>query len=681
GTGPYTYSWTTLPIQTTQTATGLTHGGYTVTVTDKNACTQATKAIVTESTPLAVTTATTQETCGKRNGTATATVTTGTGPYTYSWNTSPVQTTATASGLAAGNYTVTVTDNGGCSQVLPVTITATAALNVTSTLTQENCGKKDGTATANVTGGTGSYTYSWTTLPIQTAATATGLTAGGYTVTVADQNGCTQALPVVITGSSALNVTSTLTQENCGKKDGTATANVTGGTGPYTYSWTTLPIQTTATATGLTAGGYTVTVTDKSGCSKALPIVITGSSALNVTSTLTTENCSKKDGTATANVTGGTSPYTYSWTTLPIQTAATATGLTHGGYTVTVTDKSGCSKALPVVITETAPLVVTTTLTTEDCGKKNGTATANVTGGTSPYTYSWTTLPIQTTATATGLTHGGYTVTVTDKNGCSIATPVVIKTTTTPAAAVTSTDANCLGQGGSAVVNVTDGEAPYTYEWNTVPSRSTAQVTDLGAGEYEVTIRDARGCYSKARAVVAKAEPTFTLTTVKTDVSCPSCKDGSASVIVSGQSSTYNYKWTSTGTSFMASGNSATGMSVGNYSITVTDLKGCSKQSTTTISSSMTTGIEAEGAASEDITIFPNPAQNKFNISNDSFKPHESVLVVLYNTAGVEVYSKIVVKEDEVIAVDTENRLDPGIYIVVASSQDHLYKKKIIITQ
>ena len=686
GTAPFTYSWSTVPVQTTAKATGLSAGTYSVTVTDYNGCSTVVPVSVVASASLNVTTSATGETCGKKNGTATATVSSGTAPFTYSWSTVPAQTTATATGLTAGVYSVTVTDNSGCSQVSSVTITSTTALNVTANLTTENCGKKDGTATAVVTGGTAPYSYVWSTLPVvQTAATATGLTHGGYTVTVTDNNGCSQALPVIIKETAALSVTATQTTENCGKKDGTATAVVTGGTAPYTYVWSTLPTaQTTATATGLTHGGYTVTVTDKNGCTQTLPVVITEStSTLNVTADLTTENCGKKDGTATAVVSGGNAPYTYVWSTLPVvQTTATATGLTHGGYTVTVTDNTGCSKALPVVINETTTLSVTTNLTTENCGKKDGTATANVSGGIAPYTYVWTTKPVQTTATATGLVHGNYTVTVTDSKGCSVSTAVVIKTSYTPAAAVTANNANCSGKGGSASVKVTDGVAPFTYQWNTIPVQSTAEAINLTDGEYEVVIMDARGCTSSAKTRVAKSEPKFSLTTVKTDASCATCRDGSATVIVSGgETNSYAFAWSSKNSSITASGNSASGLEVGEYGVKVTDNKGCVKEATTVIGEAGTTGIAAEAAASEDITIFPNPALEKFNITNDAFKAHEGVLVVLYNTAGIEVYSKIIVKENEIIAVDTENRLEPGIYIVVASSQDHLYKKKIIISQ
>lgn len=684
GTAPFTYNWNSSPIQTTATATGLAGGSYIVTVKDATGTAKTATVTITEPTALSTTFNYTLETCSQKNGTATGVVSGGTAPYTYAWSTLPTQqTTVTATGLTHGGYTLTVTDKNGCTQATKAIVTESTPLSVTTSMTTETCGKKNGTATATVSTGTAPYTYAWSTSTVQTTSTATALAAGTYSVTVKDNNGCSQTLPVTVTGSSSLNITTSVTNETCGNKNGSATATVSSGTAPFTYSWSTVPAQTTATATGLVGGTYSVTVSDNSGCSQVATVSITSTTAVNVTSTITTENCGKKDGTATAVVSGGTAPYTYVWSTLPtVQTTPTATGLTHGGYTVTVTDKNGCSKALPVVVTETAALKVTISQTTETCGKKDGTATAIPSGGKAPYTYVWSTLPVvQTTATATGLTHGGYTVTVTDSKGCSIATPVVIKTSTTPAAAITSTDANCAGQGGSAQVTMIDGEAPFTYQWNTSPAKSTAQATDLTPGEYEVIIMDARGCTSSAKALIAKAQPNFSLTTVKTDASCAGCKDGSATVIVSGQSNSYAYSWTTKNNSIVASGNSASGLAVGDYSITVTDNKGCSKQSTTKIETATTTGIVAEGAASEDITIFPNPAQERFNITNDAFKAHESVLVVLYNTAGIEVYSKIIVKENEIIAVDTEDRLEPGIYIVVASSADHLYKKKIIITQ
>ncbi len=683
GTLPYTYAWTTSPVQTANVASGLSAGNYSVTVTDKNTCTLTVPVVITAAAGLTVTATTTTENCGKKDGTATATVSGGTSPFTYSWTTLPVQTTATATGLTAGGYTVTVTDKNGCSGSVKAIVTAVAGLTVTVPTTTENCGKKDGTATATVSGGTAPFTYSWTTSPVQTTQIATGLSAGSYTVTVTDKNGCAGSTNSTVTGVAGLTVTAPTTTDNCGKKDGTATATVSGGTAPFTYSWTTLPVQTTQVATGLTAGGYTVTVTDKNGCSGSVKAIVVASAGLTVTAPTTTENCGKKDGTATATVSGGTAPFTYSWTTLPVQTTQVATGLTAGGYTVNVTDKNGCAGSVKAIVTTAAPLTVTTTLTPENGKKKDGTATANVSGGTAPYTYSWTTLPIQTTPKATGLTAGGYTVTVTDKNACSIATPVVIKRLNAPVAKVTTTDVPCTGpeNTGSATVDVTEGVGPYTYQWNTVPAQTTATAANLKVGEYEVLIKDSEGNEVASRVTIAKAKANFVLTTAKTDASCGTCTDGTASVVVSGADNVYAYKWSATWNSSITNSNFATGLAVGNYSVTVTDNNGCAKEATTDISTNSTTGINSAKAERSDVTLFPNPTESKFSIMNGEFNPNESVLVVLYNTAGVEVYSKVTVREGEVIAVDTEHKLEPGIYVVVASSQDHLYKKKIIITK
>jgi hypothetical protein len=566
----------------------------------------------------------------------------------------------------------------------PLRNTTTPSSPITLTVSNTNItcnGAKNGTATVKATGGTGSYTYNWNSSPVQTTSTASNLPAGSYTVTVKDAAGTAKTATVTITEPSALNTVITTTNETCGNKNGTATATVSGGVAPYTYSWTTLPVQTSNVSTGLTAGGYTVTVTDKDGCTQSTKAIVTTPGLMNLTTTITPETCGNKNGTATAVVSGGTAPYTYSWTTLPIQTTNVSTGLTAGGYTVTVTDNSGCTQSVKAIVTTPGLMSVTTSYTAENCGKKDGTATATVSGGTAPYTYAWTTIPVQTTSVATGLTAGGYSVTVTDKNACSVTTPVVVKKASSFATAVTAIDASCKGQDGSATVNVVDGVGPFTYEWNTVPVQTTPTARNLKEGDYEVTVMDIRGCSTKKAARIEKTEPAFSLTTVKTDASCETCKDGTASVIVSGQPNSYNYTWSTKSNPVITTSNFATGLSVGNYSVTVVDNNGCSKQATTKIESAITTGISAARGESADMNLFPNPTQSKFSITNNQIKPNTSVLVVLYNTAGVEVYSKVLIKEGEVIAVDTENRLEPGIYIVVASSEDQFYKKKIIITQ
>ena len=510
GTGPYTYSWNTIPVQTTITATGLVAGTYTVTVTDANLCTATANAVITQpAAALTVTTSHVNVACfGGATGTATAIPAGGTGPYTYSWNTLPVQTTATATGLIAGTYTVTVTDANLCTATANVTITQpAAALTVTTSHVNVACfGGATGTATAIPAGGTGPYTYSWNTVPVQTTITATGLIAGTYTVTVTDANLCTATANAVITQpAAALTVTTSHVNVACfGGATGTATAIPAGGTGPYTYSWNTVPVQTTITATGLIAGTYTVTVTDANLCTATANAVITQpAAALTVTTSHVNVACfGGTTGTATAIPAGGTGPYTYSWNTVPVQTTITATGLIAGTYTVTVTDANLCTATANAVITQpAAALTVTTSQVNVACfGGATGTATAIPAGGTGPYTYSWNTVPVQTTITATGLIAGTYTVTVTDANLCTATANAVI---TQPAAALTVTTSHvnvaCFGGAtGTATAIPAGGTGPYTYSWNTVPVQTTITATGLIAGTYTVTVTDANLCTATA---------------------------------------------------------------------------------------------------------------------------------------------------------------------------------------
>lgn len=361
--------------------------------------------------------------CGASNGSATANQTNGVAPFAYLWDDLGAQTTVTATGLPAGIYIVTVTDANGCIGMDTLNVLNSGAPTGTGTATNAGCGASDGTATATVTGGNTPYTFLWDDAGSQTTATATGLPAGTYTCTIVDNVGCVLVLSVTVVNPAAPTGTATSTDAGCGATDGTATATPTGGTAPYTYAWDDGASQVTATATGLAAGSYNCTVTDASGCSVVLTVTVANPAAPAGTTTVdASPTCNgDSDGSATATASGGAAPYTYLWDDAAAQTTATATGLPAGTYNCTITDANGCSVSVSVTVNEPAVLGATGT------DGMDGTVTANATGGTAPFTYSWDDAGAQTTATATGLSAGTYTCTITDANGCT--TTVSVTTT------------------------------------------------------------------------------------------------------------------------------------------------------------------------------------------------------------------------------------------------------------
>ncbi len=252
---------------------------------------------------------------------------------------------------------------------------------------------------------------------------------GTYTVTLT----ATGPANAPSTTTQTINIlgltTSIISQNNCfGDKNGSASVNVIpASAAPYFYSWNTTPTQNTATVTGLEGGTYTVTVNALNSCSSSATVVIAEPAALTHTVNIIQPGCAVSTGSASITENGGIPPYTYSWFPLG-GTGSTATGLSPGNYTVTVTDSRMCTEDINIIIaTATTPGISIINSKDVSCfGLKDGNATANASGGNSPYAYSWNTIPAQNTATATNLSAGNYSVTVTDNNGCTATTSVQI---------------------------------------------------------------------------------------------------------------------------------------------------------------------------------------------------------------------------------------------------------------
>ena len=370
--------------------------------------------------------------CTANTGSITVNINGGSGTYGYSWNTTPPQTTQTISNLGPGSYMVTVTDSiSGCTKDTTFVLTNGSSLQVAidSSVNVSCNGGNSGIAYASASGGLGSVTYSWDTNPIQTSATAIGLSAGTYNVTVTDSVGCISVATVVITEPNALLVNPTMIgMPSCnGGSDGTAIANANGGVSPYTYSWNTTPIQTTQSASGLSAGQYIVTVTDANGCVATGNVLITQPAPISNSIQITNITCHNgNDGAITLTSSGGTAPYSYSWST-SANTSNTETGLSSGIVYVTTSDNQGCSVTDTIQITNPDSMSLTLTHTSASCNTDDGTATAVVVGGNTPYNYLWS-VNNQITQTADSLPGGMVSVVVMDANGCAVSGSINIDT-------------------------------------------------------------------------------------------------------------------------------------------------------------------------------------------------------------------------------------------------------------
>ncbi len=590
GTPGYTYSWSPSG-GSSASATNLSAGNYTCTITDSKGCTTTRSATITQPSSVvgASVSAQTNVNCyGASTGSATVTASGGTPGYTYSWSPSG-GSTANATNLSAGNYTCTVTDSKGCTSTRTVTITQPSATlsGAISAQTNVDCyGGSTGSASVTASGGTPGYTYSWSPSG-GSSANATNLSAGNYTCTVTDSKGCTSTRTVAITQPSAAlsGAINAQTNVNCyGGSTGSASVTASGGTPGYTYSWSPSG-GSTANATNLSAGTYTCTITDSKGCTSTRTATITQpSAALSASlSAQTNVDCyGNNSGSATITPNGGTPLYTYNW--LPSGgTSATAVNLLAGTYTCSITDSKGCNTTQTVVITQPASGMSASIVsqTNVNCfGQSTGAATVTANGGSGTYNYSWTPGG-GNSATATGLSAGSYTCSVTDGSGC--ATVKIVTITQPPvltAQMEPKNNVSCFGlSDGSANMQVSGGSPSYSYNWQPTGGNN-ALASGLSAGNYTCTVSDTKGCTLSKQVNIS--QPTSALSaniSAQTNASCHGDSNGSASTLVNGGTPTYTYHWLPAG----GSNSTISNIGAGTYTCTIKDLNGCELLKSVTI--------------------------------------------------------------------------------------------------
>lgn len=579
GVQPYTYLWSNG--RTTQDLLNVTAGAYTLTVTDAHGCTAILAHTITE--PPAITLAfnPTNPACfGGNDGVIDLTVTGGTQPYQYLWTNNAV--TEDITNLTAGVYGVLVTDSNNCFKFDFQSLTTNPPVDV-QLQSQGNIscfGGSNGYINLNITGGAaGAYTFTWSD-PSATGQNPTGLAAGTYKVTVADANGCSDSLTVILTESPLLSVNLVkIDSVTCyGLHNGSISIDVLGGVQPYSYLWSDNAVDEDRLNIG--TGTYSITVTDANNCTATLQnLVVPGpSQALATTLTGVNPSCfGVSNGSVDLTVTGGTTPYTYNWNNGPH--TEDQTSLDGGRYAVEVIDYSGCTAFDTITLVPASAVSIAESITDLIChGTNNGQISLTVTGGTSPYTYSWSNS--STANPLTGLAGGTYDVTVTDAQGCAAHGTYDVAEPDSIALNIIGTNVTCFGDKNGVATPLIEGGTPnYTYAWSDGETGPIA--SSLDPLTYTLTVTDANGCtVTKDVTISGPAELVLSVDSVLSN-QCFGDQNGTVSTHATGGTRPYQF---SVLNNVSQPDSNFVGLDAGNYTAVVLDANNCRATSNFTIS-------------------------------------------------------------------------------------------------
>ena len=597
GRPPYRFVWK----QGASTETridALAPAWYTVTITDAKGCVRTDSVLVEEPEAVLLTTpVVTPIRCfGEDNGMIALPTGGGTPPYRYSLDEGTTfQSDSLFTGLAPGTYPTLTVDSRGCEFTSEATIVEPPLLELSLTdKTNILChGEATGQIRVLATGGTEPYQYSADGTNWQTEALLTDLAAGDYTVRVQDARGCETPISVTLIEPEApLQLTYDITPVQCkGTASGAIRTTVTGGTAPYQYQWMGL-VATTPALDSLVAGQYVLTITDAHGCQRTDTITVT-EPAIALTPLITQQrnvSCfGLTDGSVQLGAEGGYPPYQYAWRGGSFSSVTAHDDLSAGSYPLIVRDARNCEVAVEVVITQPDELVARPVVVQHvQCqGGSDAQFRAEVSGGTQPYRYSldggtsW-----QSETLFDGYPIGHYTVLVEDTLGCRASTGLDITEPPLLSATIENmVEAACAQANGEAQAVAQGGTLPYRYIWINRQGETVSEEaypTNLRANVYDVYVTDANNCQVHLTQIINDLDgPTSQITSAQ-DASCFTSSDGQATVVATGGTGSYRYRWDDPLGQTTAT---ATNLARGDYFVTVTDERGCMSISSVTIGS------------------------------------------------------------------------------------------------
>lgn len=456
-------------------------------------------------------------------------------------------------------------------------------------------GLTNGSASVQVTaGGSGNYTYTWATIPTPTitsggtSSSLSNLPAGTYAVSVRDNvSGCTVVGAYVVNSPGILEITGTVNDVNCfNQVTGDINATISGGTAPYSYSWSNGA--TTQDLNNVVAGSYTLTVNAPIGCSATRTFTITQpAEGLDASAAVTNVKCfNTLTGAIDLTVWGGTPPYFYAWNTG--QSSQDVTNLPSGNINVVISDSKGCT--FPMAFNITSPTQLSGSFTLNQpvlCfGDATGSLAYQAVGATAPYTYSWqnsTTLFAESSGNLNNVVADNYQVTVTDARGCQFTDNAIVTTPTLLTGSTTGVNVSCFGgSDGSINATITGGVAPYSSVWtNGIPATvgTTEDLNSIPAESYTATILDFNNCPLTLYHTITQPNSPIAVIPSVTDVLCFGDNTGAIDLAVTGGTAPYTFAWSSGQTT-----EDIQNLLAGNYTFNILDFNNCPFSSTEVIS-------------------------------------------------------------------------------------------------
>ena len=499
---PLSFTWNPGGI-VAEDPTGLLAGNYTLQITDAMGCINFYNTALIDPAPIAITASSLPSDCGQCNGSISLVTSGGTGAFSTLWNNGLVGNNI--NGLCSGVYQAQVTDANGCVLIQAVDVANTGGLTGDQTVTAITCaGSCDGQVVIAGVGGTPPYQYLWLH-DGSTSDTQTNLCSGNYFATITDATGCSVNVMVNMLDPSAISATETITNPDCMAANGAISVLSDGGNLPHSYLWSNGG--NTAAIGGLTAGVYTLTITDASGCSANFIYGLNNANSAVITLSVQNISCYNLcDGNIdTLNLLGGTAPFSFTWMDgagglLGINTPL-ITNLCDGDYLLQATDALGCISFKPATITEPDTILLNPLfLINPTCnGLCNGQIISNPIGGTLPFSFLWNDPGAQTSLSANNLCDGIFDVLITDANGCQVSqSGTLIEPTAITIVVDNITDAACLNSADGAIdISINGGTPGYMVQWISQTLTDTLFTEDI-AGllpmSYYLTITDLNGC-------------------------------------------------------------------------------------------------------------------------------------------------------------------------------------------